>query len=131
MLSKTLFGRLFQLVPGHFKRMEMLTYYEQFRLGNKVIGEFCYNYQPLGRAHSTQLSTVILRPRHGKFHFREDLRQVYGASGKYFEQELLSIGPHHKCHIEFEGLGKELIDLLDKKTDMDIMSCSCCIDVRK
>jgi hypothetical protein len=129
MLNKTLFGRLFQLVPGHFKRSNKIYYSEYFRLGNKVFGEFYYNYQPFGRTHSIQLSTIILKPSHGKFHYRENLKQSCGASGMYFDHELLTIGEYHKCPIEFEGLGSELIELIDKKTDADIISCGCCLKI--
>ena len=118
MLTKTLFGRLFQLVPGHFKRSNKIYYSEYFRLGNKVFGEFYF--QPFG---TTQLSIIILKPSHGKFHYRENLKQ---SCGVYFDHELLTIGAYHKCPIKFEGLGSELIELIDKKTDADIISCGCC-----
>lgn len=127
MLSKTLFGRLFQLVPGHFKRINNNMYYgEEFRLGNKVMGEFCYSYIPTGRTHSRQFSAIILRPSHGKFYFRENLTLVSGASGMYFDHELLNIGHDHICPINFNDLGSELVALIDKKKDSDIISCSCC-----
>jgi hypothetical protein len=126
MLSKSLFGRLFQLVPGHFKRKNNLYYSEEFRLGNKVMGEFCYSYVPTGRVSCSESSTIILRPSHGKFRFEENLRVVWGVGGMYIDHKLLNIGHDHICSVNFDDLGSELISLIDKKKDSDIIVCSCC-----
>ena len=126
MLGKTLFGRMFQLVPSHFKKMNNVYYYEHFRLGNKVSGEFFYNYQPIGRTHSILTSTIILRPNHYKFNLQENFKQINGASGMHFDHELITTGLYHKCDVKIEDLGSGLIKLIDKKTDSDIISCSCC-----
>lgn len=123
MLSKTLFGRLFQLVPGHFKRMDRLHYYEYFRLNRDWTGELIYNYQILGRTNSITKTKVILRSTQNWAHcYREDMKQINGISGNYIDQKLLL----HSRQIDFDLLSPELIRLIDKKSDSNIISCSCC-----
>lgn len=122
MQARTLFQRLFDFVPGHFKRnLQRTHYFEEFRLGNKILGEFYFIACDTSRS-----STIILRPVHQKFFFKENWKQTHSFNGCFIEQELFSISSNHKCQLEFEGLGQEIINLLDSKKDSDIVACSCC-----
>lgn len=118
-LSKTLFGRLFVLVPSHFKnhcRDDSMHYYEEFKLGTKIRGVFYYNFCTKNE------STIILKPSHGRFYFQENINQNNGV----FQTQLLTVGPHHSCILQFDDLGKKMVSFIDNKNDSDIISCSCC-----
>lgn len=126
MTARTLYGRLFSLVPGHFSRRGKIhaiahcNYYEKFKFGENT-GEFFFY---LHGGYNMEVSTITIKnPSSSTFLFEE-----YKIRGNYVTHVLQSIDARDQqiTTLSFDDLSDEIHDLLDKKTDNDIINCSCC-----
>jgi len=147
-LNRTLYGRLFSLVPGHFsdKASERSREYLQtFNLGNNWAGGLIYRYRehqyygnPSNNSYS-KYSKIWIQHNVMALHFSEEMHVSYlQRDRKFFKDELLiepgdfyrlnriryAVRPVKDC-IEWVNLPRSLVHCINKKSDRDIENCSC------
>jgi hypothetical protein len=148
-LNRTLYGRLFSLVPGHFidkKCEQSREYIQTFNLGNNWAGGLIYRYREkeyYGNASNnyySKYSKIWIEHNVMALNFTEEMHVSYVKKNtKFFKDELLNeprdfyrlnrvrfaVRPV-KDAIEWAELPRSLINCVNKKSDRDIKSCSCC-----
>jgi hypothetical protein len=124
MTARTLYGRLFSLVPGHFSRRGKLyattngNYYEKFKFGDNT-GEFFFYVHA---AYNMEVSVITIKnPLSNPF-----LYEKYKVTGGYTTHTLQSVSKREVLPLDFDQLSDQVHELIDRKTDSDILSCSCC-----
>ena len=148
-LNRTLYGRLFSLIPGHFrdkKCEQSREYIQTFNLGNNWAGGIIYRYKenqyygnPSNNSY-TKYSKIWIEHNVMALNFSEEMRLSYlQRDRKIFKDELLiESGDFYKLNriryavrpvkdsIDWSELPRSLINCINKKSDRDIKSCSCC-----
>ena len=148
-LNRTLYGRLFSLIPGHFrdkKCEQSREYIQTFNLGTNWAGGIIYRYKenqyygnPSNNSY-TKYSKIWIEHNVMALNFSEEMRLSYlQRDRKIFKDELLiESGDFYKLNriryavrpvkdsIEWSELPRSLINCINKKSDRDIKSCSCC-----
>ena len=148
-LNRTLYGRLFSLIPGQFrdkKCEQSREYIQTFNLGNNWAGGIIYRYKenqyygnPSNNSY-TKYSKIWIEHNVMALNFSEEMRLSYlQRDRKIFKDELLiESGDFYKLNriryavrpvkdsIEWSELPRSLINCINKKSDRDIKSCSCC-----
>lgn len=120
MFTRTLYGRLFALVPGHFSNTAKIrkNYYEKFKLGDNV-GEFLHYI-----TDRELLSVITIKNQSTNYFVYETLESK--ANGTKHELLLINDFCKSRDSIDIDLLSDELTELIKNKKDSDIISCSCC-----
>ena len=121
-LSKTLFGKLYYgNNQSHFKLTNSKSYCETFFMKEQYMGKLCsiygiadFKYFPNNELYSN----LIIGDKDNIFKLQEQYRFINNIETIYLQ--------NFDKKIRYDDIDKNIIEIILKKNDSHIITCSCC-----
>ena len=114
-LSKTLFGKLYYGNQSHFKLSNSKSYCETFFIKERSIyGIADFKYFPNNELYSN----LIIGDKDKNFKLQEHYRFINNIETIYLQ--------NFDKKITYDDIDKNIVEIILKKNDSHIITCSCC-----